>query len=148
MFVSFSVVLELLERSRRSRDLREPLFSKVGVSLRREHDFRNPLRSSRQKSFYGFPPRTFLPLQVRSFRSGFRFAVRDQQSAWRLSSLSLPVIRQPPAGHQRRSNMTCNVQRLWKVFTVSSGLNKVAHSSVYNDVNSLFRQVETLVTGR
>ena len=40
-FLSFSLILELLERSRASRDLRGPLFSKIGAPPRREHDFRN-----------------------------------------------------------------------------------------------------------
>ena len=40
-WTSQRVILELLERSRTLRDLRGPLFPKMGAPPRREHDFRN-----------------------------------------------------------------------------------------------------------
>ena len=53
LFLSFSLILELLERSRRSRDLRGPLFSKMGAPPRREHDFRNLYEQEREASYWG-----------------------------------------------------------------------------------------------
>ena len=45
--------MELLERSRTLRDLRGPLFPKMGAPPRREHDFRNLYEQEREASYRG-----------------------------------------------------------------------------------------------